>query len=53
MMLKEQEIKKLNEEGVCITCKKEWTLLTELERYCEGCATHIIILDDEFYRTEW
>jgi len=53
MMLKEKEIKELNEDGVCITCKGEWTLLSEMERYCERCATHIIIIEDEVYKTEW
>ena len=42
MMLKEQEVKDMKEHDRCVTCNKEWSLHTELERYCEGCATHII-----------
>lgn len=53
MMLKEQEVKDMKEHDRCVTCKEEWSLYTDMERYCEGCATHIIIIDDEFYRTEW
>ena len=58
MMLKEHEIKDMNESGVCIMCESEWTLLNDEEhgvgeRYCENCRTHILIIGDEVYRTEW
>ena len=59
MMLKEYEIKDMNENGVCITCKGEWTLVNDEkhrgvgERYCKKCGTHILIIGDEVYRTEW
>ncbi len=49
MMLKQREVDEMNEHGKCVTCKKEWTLHTDMERYCNRCKTRILILQDEVY----
>ena len=49
MMLKEKQIKEMQEHGKCVTCKGEWSLSTKIEKYCESCKTHIIFIEDEVY----
>jgi len=49
MMLKEREVDEMNEHGKCITCKADWSLYTEMERYCKLCKTRIVIIQDEVY----
>ncbi len=49
VMMKEHQIKEMYEHGLCVTCKAEWSLFTDMERYCDRCKTQIIIIEDEVY----
>ena len=33
----------------CPNCEAEFTLSTDIEKYCDKCKTHIVIFQDEAY----
>ena len=51
MVMTLKEIK-LEEVNCCTLCGGEWTTITLRERYCNGCKTHLVMIEDEVYFTQ-
>tara|TARA_R110002020_G_scaffold29096_5_gene92096 strand:- start:1547 stop:1708 length:162 start_codon:yes stop_codon:yes gene_type:complete len=37
---------------VCVMCGGKWTMQSAVEKYCDNCKTHILIIEDEIYQQQ-
>ena len=34
---------------VCVVCGGDWTMQSHVEKYCDKCKSHMLIIEDEVY----
>ena len=34
---------------VCVVCGGDWTMQSHVEKYCDKCKSHMLIIEDEIY----